>query len=56
MVCDPITIVMSAPTGDGGAAAVVCSEEFVRKQGLEVSAESNNSAVSLFKRPERLFE
>ena len=27
---------MSAPTGDGGAAAVLCSEEFVRKHHLEV--------------------
>ena len=36
-VCDPITIAMSAPTGDGGAAAVLCSEEFVRKHNLQVS-------------------
>ena len=28
---------MSAPTGDGGAAAVVCSEEFVRRHHLWVS-------------------
>ena len=37
VICDPITIAMSAPTGDGGAAAVVCSEEFVRRHKLEVS-------------------
>lgn len=30
---------MSAPTGDGGAAAVVCSEEFVRRHHLWVSVE-----------------
>ena len=39
MICDPITIAMSAPTGDGGAAAVVCSEEFVRRHHLWVSVE-----------------
>ena len=27
---------MSAPTGDGGAAAVLCSEEFVKKHNLQV--------------------
>ena len=27
---------MSAPTADGGAAAVVCSEEFVNKHNLQV--------------------
>ncbi len=36
IICDPITIAMSAPTGDGGAAAVLCSEEFVRRHHLEV--------------------
>ena len=36
MLCDPITFWMSAPTADGGAAAVVCSEEFMRKHNLQV--------------------
>jgi len=27
---------MSAPTADGGAAAVVCSEEFVKRHNLQV--------------------
>jgi len=36
VICDPITIAMSAPTGDGGAAAVVCNERFLRENHLEV--------------------
>ena len=36
MLCDPITLGMSAPTGDGGAAAVVCSEEFMCRHDLQV--------------------
>ena len=36
LICDPLTIAMSAPTGDGGAAAVVCSEEFIRRHSLQV--------------------
>ena len=31
---------MAAPTGDGGAAVVVCSEEFLLKHHLEVLATS----------------
>lgn len=27
---------MSAPTADGGAAAIVCSEEFVNRHNLQV--------------------
>lgn len=37
VVCEPITLAMSAPTGDGGAAAIVCSERFMRENHLEVS-------------------
>ena len=37
MICDPITLPMSAPTADGSAAAVVCSEEFMIARGLQVS-------------------
>ena len=37
-LCDPITFWMSAPVSDGGAAAVVCSEEFVRKHRLQNKA------------------
>ena len=29
---------MSSPTSDGGAAAVICSEAFVRRYGLEPQA------------------
>ena len=36
VVCDPITVAMAAPTGDGGAAAILCNEEFVKKHNLEV--------------------
>ena len=40
MLCDPITLGMAAPTCDGGAAAVVCSERFMRKHNLQVSDSS----------------
>jgi len=36
-LCHPITSPMSAPTADGGAAAVVCSEEFVNTHNLQVT-------------------
>lgn len=35
MLCEPITFWMSAPVADGGAAAIVCSEEFVLKHNLQ---------------------
>jgi len=35
MLCEPITFWMSAPVADGGAAAIVCSEEFMLKHGLQ---------------------
>lgn len=38
MMCEPITVAMAAPTGDGAAAAVVCSEEFMKKHHLEDKA------------------
>ncbi|KAL5459801.1 hypothetical protein EMCRGX_G033177 [Ephydatia muelleri] len=38
VVCDPITVAMAAPTGDGGAAAILCNEEFVKKHNLEDQA------------------
>ena len=37
MLCEPITVGMSAATADGSAAAVVCGEEFVALKGLQVS-------------------
>ena len=36
VICEPLTIAMSAPTGDGGAAVVLCSEEFLLKHNLQV--------------------
>ena len=36
VICEPLTIAMSAPTGDGGAAIVLCSEEFLLQHQLEV--------------------
>ena len=36
IICEPLTIAMSAPTGDGGAAVVLCSEEFLLKHHLQV--------------------
>jgi len=38
MLMDPITLLQSCATGDGAAAAVVCSEAFVREHGLEEQA------------------
>lgn len=35
MLCEPITFWMSAPVADGGAAAIVCSEEFMLKNNLQ---------------------
>lgn len=35
MLCEPITFWMSAPVADGGAAAIVCSEEFMLKHNLQ---------------------
>ena len=35
-ICPPITIAMSAPTGDGGAAAVLCSQRFMEQNNLQV--------------------
>ncbi|KAL4235785.1 sterol carrier protein 2 [Mactra antiquata] len=35
MLCEPITFWMSAPVADGGACAIVCSEEFVIKNNLQ---------------------
>ncbi|XP_064625621.1 sterol carrier protein 2-like [Lineus longissimus] len=37
-ICHPITLGMCTLTADGGAAAVVCSEEFVRENGLRDKA------------------
>ncbi|XP_074640831.1 sterol carrier protein 2-like [Tubulanus polymorphus] len=37
-LCHPITLGMSTPTADGGAAAVVCSEAFVRRRKLQNKA------------------
>ena len=36
VICEPLTIAMSAPTGDGGAAVVLCSEEYLLKHNLQV--------------------
>ena len=38
MLMDPITLLQSCATGDGAAAAIVCSEAFVRQHGLQQQA------------------
>jgi len=38
MVYDPLTKLQCCPTSDGSGAAIVCSEEFVKKHGLEDKA------------------
>ena len=43
MICDPITLPMSAPTADGSAAALVCSKTFMESHGLQVNIESVES-------------
>jgi acetyl-CoA acetyltransferase len=34
MVYDPLTILQCCPTSDGAGAAILCSEDFARKQGI----------------------
>ncbi|KAL3870088.1 hypothetical protein ACJMK2_042701 [Sinanodonta woodiana] len=38
MLCSPITFWMSAPTADGSAAAIVCSEDFMKRHNLQSRA------------------
>ncbi|XP_076440102.1 sterol carrier protein 2-like [Babylonia areolata] len=38
MLCHPITFGMTAATADGSAAAIVCSENYVKQNGLENKA------------------
>jgi acetyl-CoA acetyltransferase len=38
MVHEPLTKLQCCPTSDGGAAAIVCSEDFVKQHGLEDQA------------------
>ncbi len=38
MVYDPLTKLQCCPTSDGGAAAVLASERFVKEHGLEAQA------------------
>ena len=34
MICDPVTVLHLCPTGDGGAAAILCSKEKAKKLGV----------------------
>lgn len=45
-VYEPLTKLQCCPTSDGGAAAVVCSEAFVKKHGLEGQVQSQPSHTS----------
>nr|XP_047132720.1 sterol carrier protein 2 isoform X2 [Hydra vulgaris] len=38
VICEPITLAMCALTADGGAAAVICSEDFMDKYNLKSKA------------------
>jgi sterol carrier protein 2 len=38
MIYEPLTKLQCSPTSDGAAAAIVCSEDFIRKHGLEGNA------------------
>ena len=42
MVCEPLTMPMCAPTADGSAAAIVCSEEFMISRGLQVNGDTKS--------------
>ncbi len=35
MVCEPLTKLCCCPTSDGSGAAILCSEDFMRKRGLQ---------------------
>ena len=35
MICDPITVFQCSPTTDGAAAAVICSDAFLRRHGRD---------------------
>ena len=43
VVFEPLTKLQCCPTSDGGAAAVVASEEFVRRNGLEDRGRKSSS-------------
>jgi acetyl-CoA acyltransferase len=48
MICDPITLLMCCPTGDGAAAAVLCSMEKAKQfttKPIRVAASSLNSLI-----------
>ena len=47
VICEPLTIAMSAPTGDGGAAVVLCSEDFVLRHHLEVYSRINDCLANI---------
>jgi acetyl-CoA acetyltransferase len=38
MVCDPLTRAMCAPIGDGAAAALLCSADYLRRQSIDVQS------------------
>jgi sterol carrier protein 2 len=38
MVCEPLTKLCCCPTSDGSGAAILCSEDFMRKRGLQNQA------------------
>jgi sterol carrier protein 2 len=38
MIYEPLTKLQCSPTSDGAAAAIICSEDFVKKHGLEGNA------------------
>eukprot|EP00463_Aulacantha_scolymantha_P003775 TRINITY_DN4688_c0_g1_i1.p1 TRINITY_DN4688_c0_g1~~TRINITY_DN4688_c0_g1_i1.p1 ORF type:complete len:276 (-),score=47.66 TRINITY_DN4688_c0_g1_i1:142-894(-) len=38
MIYPPLTLLQCSPTSDGAAAAILCSEDFVKKHGLEGNA------------------
>ena len=40
MLCEPITMAMAAMTGDGGAACLLCSQQFMKQKRLQVKEES----------------
>lgn len=46
LISDPITLLMCAPIGDGGAAVVICTEEYARRIGADAVRVRASTLVS----------
>ena len=46
MICDPITVLQCSPTTDGASAAVICSEAFAKRHGLDRAVQIVDSVLT----------